>query len=59
MDSRSEVAETTSVQIIGQGGPTNDQFAALWNSLAAKYADNDKIIFGVYVTCSLVLWLHS
>ncbi|KAI0371240.1 endoglucanase [Pilatotrama ljubarskyi] len=34
-------------KIIGQGGPTNDQFAELWSSLAAKYANNDKIIFGV------------
>ncbi|EJF63845.1 endoglucanase [Dichomitus squalens LYAD-421 SS1] len=34
-------------EIIGQGGPTNQDFAALWSSIAAKYADNDKIIFGV------------
>ncbi|EMD34838.1 glycoside hydrolase family 5 protein [Gelatoporia subvermispora B] len=34
-------------EIIGQGGPTNDQFAAIWSSLAAKYASEDKIIFGV------------
>ena len=36
--------------IIGQGGPTNDQFAALWSGIAAKYATNSKIIFGVYVS---------
>jgi endoglucanase len=33
--------------IIGQGGPTNEQFAALWASIAAKYANEEKIIFGV------------
>ncbi|TFY79534.1 hypothetical protein EWM64_g4481 [Hericium alpestre] len=34
-------------EIIGQGGPTNEQFAALWSAIAAKYADEPKIIFGV------------
>ncbi|KAF8970192.1 endoglucanase [Flammula alnicola] len=34
-------------EIIGQGGPTNDVFAALWSSLAAKFASNPKIIFGI------------
>ncbi|THH20388.1 hypothetical protein EW146_g998 [Bondarzewia mesenterica] len=34
-------------QIIGQGGPTNDQFAALWSSIATKYATEPKVIFGV------------
>ncbi|KAH8101865.1 endoglucanase [Cristinia sonorae] len=33
--------------IIGQGGPTNDQFAKLWSQIATKYASNPKIIFGV------------
>jgi len=33
--------------IIGQGGPTNAQFAALWTSLATIYAGNENIIFGV------------
>ncbi|THH28462.1 hypothetical protein EUX98_g5728 [Antrodiella citrinella] len=33
--------------IIGQGGPTNDQFAAVWSQIAAKYASEPKIIFGV------------
>lgn len=33
--------------IIGQGGPTNEQFAALWSSIATKYASESKIIFGV------------
>ena len=35
------------LQIIGQGGPTNDQFAKLWSQIATKYASNSKIIFGV------------
>ncbi|KAF7348554.1 Glycoside hydrolase family 5 protein [Mycena venus] len=33
--------------IIGQGGPTNDQFAATWGEIAAMYKDNPKIIFGI------------
>ncbi|KAL1623754.1 Endoglucanase EG-II [Diplodia seriata] len=34
-------------QIVGQGGPTNDQFAKLWKQLATKYADNTKVAFGI------------
>lgn len=33
--------------IIGQGGPTNDQFASLWRQLASKYASQSKVIFGL------------
>jgi len=33
--------------IIGQGGPTNAQFANLWSQLAAKYASDSKVIFGI------------
>ncbi|KAI9684841.1 MAG: Endoglucanase EG-II [Bathelium mastoideum] len=33
--------------IIGQGGPSNAQFADLWSQLAAKYAGESKIAFGV------------
>lgn len=33
--------------IIGQGGPTNQQFAALWTSLATKFAADDRVIFGI------------
>lgn len=36
-------------QIIGQGGPTNDQFAALWASLASRYKSESKVIFGMCV----------
>ncbi|GAW11052.1 hypothetical protein ANO14919_003910 [Xylariales sp. No.14919] len=32
-------------QIIGQGGPTDEQFASFWGQLAGKYATNDNIIF--------------
>ncbi|TGJ83544.1 hypothetical protein E0Z10_g5209 [Xylaria hypoxylon] len=32
-------------EIIGQGGPTDEQFASFWGQLAGKYATNDKIIF--------------
>ncbi|KAJ7201603.1 endoglucanase [Mycena pura] len=35
------------VQIIGQGGPTNAQFAATWGQIAAFYKDEPKVIFGV------------
>jgi hypothetical protein len=34
-------------QIIGQGGPTNAQFASLWSQLATKYKGNSKILFGL------------
>ncbi|KAI1756360.1 glycoside hydrolase family 5 protein [Xylaria castorea] len=34
-------------QIVGQGGPTNDQFANLWSQLATKYASEKKVIFGL------------
>lgn len=33
--------------IIGQGGPTNDQFAAIWTSLANHYLSKSKIIFSL------------
>ncbi|KAJ7885201.1 endoglucanase [Mycena olivaceomarginata] len=33
--------------IIGQGGPTNAQFAQTWGEIAAIYKDNPKIIFGI------------
>lgn len=31
--------------IIGQGGPTDDQFVALWTQLATKYAAQDRMVF--------------
>lgn len=33
--------------IFGQGGPTNAQFANLWAQVAARYAGNSKIVFGI------------
>ena len=33
--------------IIGQGGPTNAQFTSLWSQLAAHYASEAKVWFGV------------
>lgn len=33
--------------IIGQGGPTNSQFADLWAQLAAKYKRESRILFGL------------
>jgi len=33
--------------IIGQGGPSDAQFAGLWSQLATKYASNQKVIFGL------------
>ncbi|KAJ7698613.1 glycoside hydrolase superfamily [Mycena rosella] len=33
--------------IIGQGGPTNEQFAATWGGIAAIYKDTPNIIFGI------------
>ncbi|CAK7206105.1 hypothetical protein SEUCBS139899_008889 [Sporothrix eucalyptigena] len=34
-------------QIIGQGGPSNEQFASLWSQLATKYANNTRVLFGI------------
>ncbi|KAI2617258.1 glycoside hydrolase family 5 protein [Hypomontagnella submonticulosa] len=31
--------------IIGQGGPTDDQFISLWTQLAMKYAGNENVVF--------------
>ncbi|KAI3397090.1 hypothetical protein diail_11233 [Diaporthe ilicicola] len=31
--------------IIGQGGPTDDQFVSLWTQLATKYAAQDRMVF--------------
>ena len=33
--------------IIGQGGPTNEQFASLWVQLAQHYRNNRQVIFGI------------
>lgn len=33
--------------IVGQGGPTNVQFASLWSQIASKYRGNPKVAFGV------------
>lgn len=32
-------------QIIGQGGPLNAIFSQLWGNIAAKYANQPKVIF--------------
>ncbi|EPQ53588.1 glycoside hydrolase [Gloeophyllum trabeum ATCC 11539] len=34
-------------EIIGQGGPTNAQFAALWSSLATQYKSQSHVMFGI------------
>ena len=34
-------------QIIGQGGPTDDQFASLWSQLATKYVKESNIVMGL------------
>lgn len=34
-------------EIIGQGGPPDEDFVDLWVSLAKQYADNDKVVFGL------------
>lgn len=33
--------------IIGQGGPTNDQYTSLWGQLAQKYASQGNVVFGL------------
>ncbi|KKY35360.1 putative glycoside hydrolase family 5 protein [Diaporthe ampelina] len=34
-------------QVIGQGGPTNEQFASLWSQIASMYQNETRVIFGV------------
>jgi endoglucanase len=34
-------------QVIGQGGPTNAQFARLWSQLAGRYAGEANVVFGI------------
>ncbi|KAI1340433.1 glycoside hydrolase superfamily [Xylariaceae sp. FL0016] len=34
-------------QVIGQGGPSNAQFANLWSQIATIYSNETKVIFGV------------
>ena len=34
-------------ELIGDGGPSNDDFAALWGSIATKYAGDANVAFGV------------
>lgn len=34
-------------QVIGQGGPTNEQFANLWGQIATKYRNETKVVFGI------------
>lgn len=34
-------------KIIGQGGPSNYQFADLWRQLAEKYKNEEKVVFGL------------
>lgn len=33
--------------MIGQGGPTNEQFADLWSQIATAYRSETKVMFGV------------
>ncbi|KAK7059706.1 glycoside hydrolase family 5 protein [Favolaschia claudopus] len=49
--------------IIGQGGPTNEQFAAIWGEIAAFYKGNPKIMFGImnepHDVPNITLWAAS
>jgi endoglucanase len=40
-------------QIIGQGGPTNAQFASIWTQLTSYYGSNPKVIVSIKL-CGLV-----
>lgn len=33
--------------IIGQGGPSNADFASLWSQLATHYKDKRRVVFGI------------
>lgn len=50
--------------VINQGGPTNAQYASLWSQIAAKYASNPKVIFGIMnephdLPQGVALWAQS
>jgi endoglucanase len=48
--------------IIGQGGPTNAQFASLWTQLATKYKDEEKVVFGLMNEphdLNIVMWAET
>lgn len=48
--------------IIGQGGPTNAQFASLWTQLATKYKDVSKVAFGIMNEphdLNIVMWAET
>jgi endoglucanase len=48
--------------IIGQGGPTDEEFADLWTQLATKYKNDTKVIFGLMNEpheLDLTLWAAS
>ena len=34
-------------KIVGQGGPSNEQFASVWRQLAQKYENERRIMFGI------------
>jgi hypothetical protein len=40
--------------IIGQGGPTNAQYASIWSQLAAKYKSDPKIIVSANVLVQIL-----
>lgn len=49
-------------KIIGQGGPTDAQFADLWTQLATKYKSESKILFGLMNEphdLDILLWANS
>lgn len=50
-------------QVVGQGGPTNEQFAGLWSQLATMYRNEAKVVFGVmnepHDLPSLPMWADS
>ncbi|PVH89393.1 glycoside hydrolase family 5 protein [Cadophora sp. DSE1049] len=33
--------------VIGQGGPTDEQFVSLWTQLAGKYKGSERVVFGI------------
>lgn len=33
--------------IVGQGGPSNEQYGSLWRQLADKYRNEDRVMFGL------------
>jgi hypothetical protein len=61
--STSTITLVLTTKTIGQGGPTNAEFANLWRQLAKIYANQTRVVFGVmnepHDIANITLWAGS